>query len=140
MPEENDCIFCKIAKKEIPANIIYEDEYVLAFLDINPLHDGHTLIIPKKHYSDFCELPKQELHALMEALQKVIKAVRQAVNADGINVGLNIGRAAGQLVFHAHFHVIPRYADDGFTHWKRVSEKKPDFDLTAEKIRQALKE
>ena len=140
MAEEKDCIFCKIIKGEISAHKVYENEHAVAFLDINPVHDGHTLVVPKKHFEDFVHIPKQELQGLAEAVQQVAKAVRESVKADGINIGLNIGRAAGQLVFHAHFHVIPRYADDGLKHWKRVSEKQPEFNKVAEKIRQALKE
>ena len=135
-----ECIFCKILAGDLPSHKVYENDAAIAFLDINPLHDGHTLVIPKKHYPDFLHMPKEDFGDFSEALQKVAKAVKQATGADGLNIGINVGQAAGQIVFHAHFHVIPRFEGDGLKAWARPSEEKPEFEQTAEKIRLALKE
>ena len=108
-----DCIFCKLVKGEIPSTKVYEDDQDLAFLDINPANKGHTLVIPKRHYGDLEEIPADELASLMQVVQKVGKAMKSAVQADGFNIVQNNGRAAGQVVDHLHFHVIPRFASDG---------------------------
>jgi histidine triad (HIT) family protein len=135
-----DCIFCKILAGELPSFKVFESDVAIAFLDINPIHDGHALVVPKKHYPDFLHMPKEDFCEFSEALQKVAKAVKQATNADGINIGLNVGKAAGQLVFHAHAHVIPRFEGDGLKAWARTSEEKPELEQAAEKIRAALQE
>ncbi len=107
-----DCIFCKLAKGEIPCAKVYEDKYVLAFLDISPINKGHTLVIPKKHYASIMDLPKPLLHKVIDVVQKVSKALL-ATPESGVNITQNNGAAAGQFVFHAHFHVMPRHAGDG---------------------------
>jgi len=113
-----DCIFCKIIVGRIPCNKIYEDDSVLAFLDIAPISDGHTLVIPKEHFEKLDQCPQQTLINLSGCLGKIAKAVVSAVNSDGYNVLCNNGRAAGQLVDHVHFHIIPRNVDDGvFDRW-----------------------
>lgn len=115
---DKDCIFCKIAAGQIPCNKIYEDENVLAFLDIGPLSDGHTLIIPKQHYTRMHECPPQVVACIGSVLPKVAGAVFNVLAPDGYNVLCNNGRASGQLVEHLHFHIIPRKAGDGiFTQW-----------------------
>jgi histidine triad (HIT) family protein len=113
-----DCIFCKIARGEIPCAKLYEDDHVLSFLDIQPINPGHALVIPKRHYSTLFEIPDEELAACIGAAKKVAAAVHKAVGAAGLNLLQNNFRAAGQLVEHAHFHIIPRQARDGFlTTW-----------------------
>ena len=112
-----DCIFCKIIKGEIPSTKIYENEYVYAFLDIMPVNKGHTLVIPKKHSRNLLEDDVEDLKHCIEAAQKVATAVMRAVNADGFNLGVNTNSAAGQAVFHTHFHIIPRFEDDGLRAW-----------------------
>jgi histidine triad (HIT) family protein len=102
------CIFCKIANKEIPAKIVYEDESTFAFLDINPRSKGHTLVIPKEHYETFDELPDDVAIALVKTIKKVIEMLRP-LNPDGYNILNNNKPAAGQEVPHVHFHIIPRY-------------------------------
>ncbi|MBW9222204.1 HIT family protein [Methanothermococcus sp. SCGC AD-155-C09] len=102
------CIFCKIAKGEIPAKILYEDEKTLAFLDISPRSKGHTLIIPKEHYETFEELPEEVAIDLIKAIKRVIKKLK-SLNPDGYNILNNNGPVAGQEVPHVHFHIIPRY-------------------------------
>lgn len=113
----NDCVFCKIVKKEIPADKIYEDDNFFAFLDINPNNHGHTLIIPKAHYKNLYELPDKVLSEIAPQIKKLAVAVKCGVNADGINIIMNNNGAAGQIVPHAHFHIIPRFANDGLRHW-----------------------
>jgi histidine triad (HIT) family protein len=106
---EETCKFCKIARKELPASSIYEDERTLAFLDTRPMSEGHTLVIPKKHYETIFDVPDEELGYLFKIVKKVASAVKKGVNAEGITIGQHNGRAAGQAVFHLHVHVIPRY-------------------------------
>lgn len=113
-----NCIFCKITKKEIPSEIYYEDEHALAFLDIDPVNVGHTLVIPKKHFETIYQMDKVELDKLSEAILKISKGIMNI--ADGLNVMQNNKEIAGQAVSHVHFHLIPRYKDDGYKfNWKR---------------------
>ena len=119
-----DCIFCKIIAGQIPCNKIYEDDSVLAFLDIGPISDGHTLVIPKEHFEKLDQCSQQILTDMSGCLGKIAKAVVSAVHSDGYNVLCNNGRAAGQLVDHVHFHIIPRNAGDGvFDRWPSYEYK-----------------
>lgn len=111
-----DCIFCKLVAGEIPSTRIYEDEETLAFLDIAPIITGHTLVIPKTHFDPLTATPPAILAACMATVQRVAQAQLEALGADGVNVHQANGVAAGQVVPHLHFHVIPRFADDGH-HW-----------------------
>jgi histidine triad (HIT) family protein len=111
-----DCIFCKLVAGEIPSTRIYEDEETLAFLDIAPIINGHTLVIPKRHVDPLTAAPPALLAACMATVQRVAQAQLDALGADGINVHQANGAAAGQVVPHLHFHVIPRFAGDGH-HW-----------------------
>ena len=108
-------LFTKIIKGEIPCHKIYEDEYAFAFLDISPVSEGHTLVIPKDCYENFFDIPSETVQAMIPALQKVIRAVKTGMNADGITLLQRNGKAAGQEVPHLHFHVIPRNNGDGIT-------------------------
>ncbi len=105
------CIFCKIANKEIPAKIVYEDETTLAFLDINPRSKGHTLVIPKKHYETFDELPEDTAISLIKTIKCVVEILK-SLNPDGYNILNNNKPVAGQEVPHVHFHIIPRYDNE----------------------------
>ena len=107
----NECVFCKIAQKEIPAGAgkIYEDEKFIAFLDIKPNNPGHTLIIPKNHYENIYSLPDEIICNIGPIVKKIAVAVKRGVNADGINIIMNNDSAAGQIVHHAHFHIIPPF-------------------------------
>ncbi|MBZ0201116.1 MAG: HIT family protein [Ignavibacteriaceae bacterium] len=107
-----NCIFCEIAKGNATAEKIYEDENVLSFLDIRPLNIGHALVIPKKHYEDILAVPENELSQLSIIAQKIAAKIVTALNPDGFNLIVNTGQAAGQSVFHFHYHIIPRYSDD----------------------------
>lgn len=122
MPDE--CIFCKIVKKEIPSQIVYEDGKIMAFLDINPTNPGHVLVVPKGHFPNLLETPDDAVKELMAAVKRIAKAVKESVNADGIFIGINAGKAAGQVIFHTHIHIIPRFENDGLKLWpqKKYSE------------------
>lgn len=136
---EDDCIFCKIAKGEIPCNKIYEDDTVLAFLDIQPVSDGHTLVIPKSHFGKLDVCPEEIVSKVVGCVRKIAFAVAGAMEADGYNILCNNGRAAGQLVDHAHFHVIPRKRDDGvFAHWPAYKYEQGQAEVIAEKICEKL--
>jgi histidine triad (HIT) family protein len=106
------CIFCKIATNEIASLKIAEDEVHLAFLDINPLSPGHTLVMTKEHFEKFEEIPEERIVGFMSFLQRCVRAVGKGTGADGLNVLVNSGKAAGQLIPHAHFHIIPRFSGD----------------------------
>lgn len=134
----DDCIFCKIARKEIPSETVYEDADTLAFLDIKPNNPGHTLVIPKKHSQNLYDMDDHSLAAVMRTAQKVAKAIKKAVAADGINLAMNNESAAGQVIFHPHIHVIPRFAEDGYRHWPQKSYKEGEAAAIAEKIRAAI--
>ncbi len=103
-------VFKKIIDREIPADIVYEDDTVLAFLDISPIRKGHTLIIPKKEYTNIFDLDTDTLAHMMSVSQKIARALMLAVKAKGVNIHMNNGHEAGQDVLHAHIHVIPRFA------------------------------
>lgn len=108
-----DCVFCKIVHGELAAYKIFEDSETLAFLDIHPMTDGHTLVIPKQHAERFSELPPELVGKLFQTVQKVSAQVVRALSAPGLNVGFNDGSAAGQAVPHLHVHIIPRFPGDG---------------------------
>ena len=107
------CIFCRIVAKEIPNYTVYEDSHALAFLDIQPLAQGHTVIIPKVHAGTLLDLPDSEAAAWSLAVKRALERVDQIIHPDGFNVGLNHGEAAGQAVAHLHMHIIPRFRADG---------------------------
>lgn len=109
-----DCLFCKIINKEIPSSIIYEDSDVLAFLDINPTTNGDTLMIPKKHYKDFLEVPNEILVKMYEVAQKLYPVYKEKLHCDGITISHNTDY--GQEIKHFHIHFIPRYKNDGVRH------------------------
>lgn len=137
--ENKDCIFCKIAAGEIPAARIYEDETVVAFLDIGPLSEGHTLVIPREHIACLDECPADVLGAVMAVVKKVAPAVQTATQAEGYNVLCNKGRSAGQLVEHLHFHIIPRRSGDGlFARWPAGKYEGERMQTVAEEIRKRL--
>lgn len=113
-----DCIFCKIATKKISASIIYENADVVAFLDIKPIAAGHTIVIPKQHYDRFSELPIEIAQMLGGTLRVLAPMIAHHVGAGGFNLGINNGAVAGEVVHHAHWHIIPRFEDDGLQHWQ----------------------
>ncbi len=108
-----DCIFCKIVAGDIPALRVWESDDCLAFLDVGPLAEGHTLLIPKHHYRDIRDIPTDSLAALTRNLPWLADAVLRATGASGLNILQNTGASSGQAVFHLHFHLIPRVESDG---------------------------
>ncbi len=135
---EKDCIFCKIVRNEIPAVKIYEDEHTLAFMDIQPNHRGHSLVIPKAHFENIHSLPAEDMCRVFLVAQKIATASRNSLDADGINIVMNNDSAAGQLVWHAHVHVIPRYNDDGGYIGKKYTYIAGEMEEVAEKIKAEL--
>lgn len=107
-----DCLFCQIVDGAIPSHTVYEDESAYAFLDVNPLARGHTLVIPRTHHEQLTGMPAETLGALGEAVGAVVPAVEAAVEAPASTVAVNNGPEAGQEVPHVHWHIVPRYSDD----------------------------
>ena len=112
----NDCLFCKIAAGEIPSIRIYENDHVLAFMDIGPIVKGHALVIPKDHHNPLADTPDEVLARVIAVVRRVARAQQEGLGADGVNIHQANGAAAGQVVPHVHFHVIPRFKHDGH-HW-----------------------
>jgi histidine triad (HIT) family protein len=136
---KDDCIFCKMVAGEIPITKIYEDEMVLSFLDIGPVSDGHTLVIPKQHFERLHDCPPDLLGQVGSKLGKIAKAVTSAMDSQGYNVLCNNGRAAGQLVNHLHFHIIPRNSgDDVFNRWPAYKYQEGKIEEIADRIRKNL--
>lgn len=131
----SDCLFCKIIKNEISSNKIYEDEEILAFLDINPVNKGHTLVVPKKHYRNLYETPDNTLCRIILATKKLALHIKEKLNADGINIMINNDQDAGQIIFHTHIHIVPRFKNDGFKHWKGEPYKEGEIEKTARKLK-----
>jgi histidine triad (HIT) family protein len=132
-----DCIFCKIVKGEIPSFKVYEDDQVFAFEDINPISLGHTLIIPKKHTENLWEIPPEDLSAIHLASQKVARAIKQALNVNGIACLQLNGRWVNQVVMHYHLHLIPRSQHDPelpMTTWELKQGDMDEIKKAAEKI------
>jgi histidine triad (HIT) family protein len=137
-----DCIFCKIVKGEIPSIKVYEDDILLAFADINPISDGHTLIIPKRHAENIWELSADEITAIHLISQKVAQAMKASLDPDGIAFLQLNGRGVNQLVMHYHLHLIPR-ASGGpeltMTNWELKQGNMETITASAEKIASAIK-
>ncbi len=113
MVSEKECLFCRIVRNEIPAKKVFEDEKVLAFLDINPRNPGHTLVIPKKHYETILDIPEAEIGDLFKTVKKISAMIKNGLNAQGISISQSNGSVAGQVVAHMHVHVIPRFVTEG---------------------------
>jgi histidine triad (HIT) family protein len=130
-----DCVFCKIVRHEAPASRVYEDKDSAAFLSIRPINEGHTLVVPKKHYENIYEVPDEEVASLFQVVKKVAVAVRNAMSAEGVRIIQNNGNAAGQVVFHLHVHIIPEYNE-----WtaERTLKSPDQLRGTANKIREHL--
>ena len=133
-----DCIFCQIVQGCRPAAKILENENVLAFLDIAPVAFGHALVVPKKHYARLEDIPIDELSAVISVVQKIGPAVQAAAAAAGYNVSLNNGPAAGQVVPHLHFHLIPRRTGDGLQLWPQNRYDEGGLEKMAQAISAAI--
>ncbi|OGZ08689.1 MAG: hypothetical protein A3D65_01265 [Candidatus Lloydbacteria bacterium RIFCSPHIGHO2_02_FULL_50_13] len=134
----NDCLFCKIVAGTVPCEKVYEDERVLAFLDIHPINRGHTLVIPKIHADNIYNIHGKDFCDLMETVRKLAPKIKGVIGADGINIGMNNDSAAGQVVFHAHVHIIPRFDNDGHKHWYGTPYKEGETQVVADKIRSVV--
>ena len=133
------CVFCKMVAGEIPVTKVYEDEAVLAFLDIGPLSDGHTLVVPKRHCTRIHACEPNVLADVGARLGRIAQAIATAMKADGYNVLSNNGSAAGQVVDHLHFHIIPRRTGDKvFTEWPSYEYEQGQIEEIAARIRRNL--
>jgi len=138
---EQDCIFCAIVSGAAPSERVFEDERTVAFLDINPATDGHTLVVPKAHATDIWELSHEDAVAVMAAAVRVARAARESLACDGLNLVQANGRAGWQHVFHFHLHVVPRYDGDGLKPPWSLAHPGGDRDRIAEvadRLRSAL--
>jgi histidine triad (HIT) family protein len=139
MASDPNCIFCKIVAGEIPCSKIYEDAETLAFMDINPVHDGHCLVIPKAHSANVFEITPEDFAAAARSATKVAKAVNAAVPCDGINLMQANGEGAGQSVGHFHLHIIPRRKDDRLLfNWSPKPGERGHIAEVADRIREFL--
>ncbi len=134
MPQS--CEFCRIIRRESKAEILYENQNAIAILDINPIHFGHVLVIPRTHAESFIDVPGSELVDLILATQCIARAIVQSLKPQGYNIFSNNGRAAGQSVLHCHFHITPRYEDDNIRFVLKLKKYSGDeMAEYAEKIR-----
>jgi histidine triad (HIT) family protein len=131
----DNCIFCKIVNKQVPASIIYETENVLCFLPNKIEVYGHTLIIPKKHFADLYDIPEEILSELTITSKKLIIAYKEKIDATGANIMHASGRDGEQSVFHFHLHLLPRFKDDGLKTWPQL----PNIEVSAEELLKKLK-
>jgi histidine triad (HIT) family protein len=116
-PVDGECLFCRIVAGAVPCARVYEDDHVLAFLDVNPVTPGHTLVVLKGHYPTLLDVPRHEAGNLLEALKIVAAALQTELRAGGFNCLQNNFGLAGQTIFHSHWHLIPRAEDDGLKLW-----------------------
>ncbi|UXD21765.1 histidine triad (HIT) protein [Ignicoccus pacificus DSM 13166] len=133
-----DCVFCKIIKGELPARVVYEDEDIIAFLDINPAAPGHTLVVPKKHYKNILDAPDEVVSKVFLVAKKIGKAAIEALDAKGVNVITNAEPVAGQIVMHFHVHVIPRFKEDELKFVYGYKYKEGEADEVARKLKEKL--
>ncbi|OGZ03964.1 MAG: hypothetical protein A2430_02205 [Candidatus Liptonbacteria bacterium RIFOXYC1_FULL_36_8] len=131
------CLFCKIANKEIKADVVYEDEAAMAVLDIHPRSLGHIFIIPKKHAGSLLDLEEAQIAPVFSAVKKTAVLIKEKTGADGLSIGINTGRAGGQDVDHLHIHIIPRFLNDGGGSIQSVVNNIPSEE-EREKIRDIL--
>lgn len=133
------CIFCRIVRKEAPSSVVFEDAEVIAFMDIRPLTEGHTLVIPKQHYVDIYDTPEELVVHTHKITKRVAIAVKQAIGADGISIVQQNGKAAGQDIFHIHVHIIPRFQGHKMPRFGELTEaSREKLDQAAAKIRKNL--
>lgn len=134
---KNNCVFCAIAAGEIPSFKVYEDEFALAFLDINPFSRGHTLVIPKVHFEGLLDIDGETLSALGGRVREVAARLVPALGCDGFNILQNNGEAAGQTVKHIHFHIVPRYGSQPVVFESHEGDM-TELAALAESLRQAF--
>ena len=135
-----ECLFCKIVAGEIPSTRVYEEERVLAFMDVNPVNEGHLLVVPKNHTATIYEIGADDLAAVMVVAKKLAKAQSAALDMPGLNLVQCNGRPANQVVDHFHVHLVPRWPEDGWSHWhgSLIPGDMEEIQATAEKIKARL--
>ena len=135
MSKMEDCIFCKIVNGKIPSAMVYEDAKVIGFLDIMPANKGHCLVLPKKHAQNLIEVGEDDLIALIKAAKKIARALSLSVGNGSFNIVMNNGKEAGQLINHAHIHIIPRFHKDRLRlKWSHLKYEGNEIKEYAEKI------
>jgi len=134
-----DCLFCKIINGEIPATKVYEDDNVLAFLDIHPVNPGHTLIVPKVHSDELLGTDDKVLEQMIVVTKRVAAAILRGLGYEAFNLEQNNGKIAGQVIPHLHWHIVPRRADDGLKHWPGKEYGEGEANDVAVKIRSEIK-
>jgi len=131
----DDCIFCEIVAGQASAEKVYEDDYVIAIMDIFPAARGHVLVIPKVHSVGIFDMAREDALRVFGVAHDLAGAVRAASDADGLNIYMNNGEAAGQIVMHPHVHLIPRFEGDGHKAWGKIERSEEELALDAERIR-----
>ena len=134
----SDCIFCKIVSGEIPHWKVYEDDETMAFMNLHPTNKGQVLVIPKDHVENIYGFSEELAARLMLTTKKLSTAVKNALDADGVNLIMNNEEAAGQEIFHAHMHIIPRFNDDGLKHWPAHDYAEGEIEDFGEKVRKEV--
>lgn len=134
----SDCIFCQIVNNDLPSQKIFENNEVVAFLDIQPVQFGHALVVSKKHYDTFEQTPVAEIINLFTIVHKLAAAIKASVKANGFNITINNGRAAGQVVDHLHIHIIPRFNNDGLSSWDKLTYQDGQMKELAEQIKNSV--
>jgi histidine triad (HIT) family protein len=129
------CIFCKIINNEIPSYKVYEDDNVLAFLDIAPVNPGHTLVLPKKHYANFEEITEEDLTKVILTVKKIGLVLKEKLGIKGYNIQINNDFIAGQLIPHFHVHIIPRQENDNLHLWPQGKYKEGEVEEILKKIK-----
>lgn len=139
MTTDPDCIFCKIVAQEIPSIRVYEDANTLAFMDINPVAAGHTLVIPKQHWPNLFEMPDAQLGEVLSTARKVAAGVQKALNPDGVSLVQANGKGAAQSVLHFHIHIIPRTLGDNLKiNWKLIPGNMDEIRAVAKRLISAI--
>jgi histidine triad (HIT) family protein len=134
----NDCLFCKIIRKELPAEILFEDEKTMVFLDAHPDNPGHALVVPKAHAETFLATSPEDARAVTDTVHHIAPHILAAVGAAACNFASNCGKLAGQVIPHYHHHIIPRFEGDGFTLWHGKNASNDELAATAKKIRDRI--
>ena len=138
MVDPKDCLFCRIVKGQLPAKKVYEDAQIIAFLDISPRNPGHTLVIPKKHVETLFDFPDADSGRFFYSLKRVAIQVKTGMQAQGLSIAQNNGSAAGQVVAHLHFHLIPRFLNEGPPALESILPIKKMDDQSMEKVASAI--
>lgn len=137
--KKEDCIFCKLAAGDFPTATVYEDEYFRAILDLNPASKGHTLILPKNHYEDLCDLDPEMASKVLPVAAKIGRAMKKGLGCAGFNLLQNNGEVAGQTIHHFHMHVIPRYEGaPGMIEWVPGTSTDEERQEVLEKLAEAM--